>query len=186
MYSEQARLNARVRSSQYYYANREAILARERQETLERSRALAEKANVFRSTNPYGDLRQLKGKRGRPRFTRNEIKKRYKLRKRSDPLYRLKVRLAKQIRAAFKKCGYTKRSSCGQLLGADFASVKTHLETLFQPGMNWENRGAWHIDHVIPLASAKSEARLIELFNYKNLQPLWARDNCSKGAKYAP
>jgi hypothetical protein len=47
--------------------------------------------------------------------------------------------------------------------------------------MTWDNYGEWHIDHIIPLSSAKTESELIDLFNYKNTQPLWAKDNLSKG-----
>ena len=53
--------------------------------------------------------------------------------------------------------------------------------------MSWENHGSydrnfktWHIDHIIPLSSAKTEKDLIELFHYTNLQPLWAEHNMSK------
>ena len=49
--------------------------------------------------------------------------------------------------------------------------------------MNWINHGEWHIDHIIPLASAKNEKELIKLCYYRNLQPLWAFDNMSKSAK---
>jgi hypothetical protein len=49
--------------------------------------------------------------------------------------------------------------------------------------MNWDNRDKWHIDHIIPLASAKSPEEVEKLCHYTNLQPLWASDNMSKGAK---
>ena len=49
--------------------------------------------------------------------------------------------------------------------------------------MNWDNHGEWHIDHKIPLSSAKTEKELIGLCHYTNLQPLWALDNLKKGNK---
>jgi hypothetical protein len=49
--------------------------------------------------------------------------------------------------------------------------------------MSWENRSEWHIDHIVPLSSAKSEAEIIFLNHYSNLQPLWAKDNIQKSNK---
>ena len=49
--------------------------------------------------------------------------------------------------------------------------------------MTLENHGEWHIDHIMPLASAKTKEDVIRLNNYINLQPLWAEDNLRKGTK---
>lgn len=49
--------------------------------------------------------------------------------------------------------------------------------------MTLENHGEWHFDHIIPLASAKTEEELIKLNHYTNFQPLWAEDNLKKGFK---
>ena len=51
--------------------------------------------------------------------------------------------------------------------------------------MSWDNYGlhGWHIDHIIPISSAKTEEELYKLFYYTNLQPLWAIDNIKKGNK---
>jgi hypothetical protein len=70
-------------------------------------------------------------------------------------------------------------------LGCSIAELKTHLETLFQEGMTWENYGRWHIDHKTPLSAfdlTKTDQVLLAC-HWSNLQPLWARDNLSKGAK---
>jgi hypothetical protein len=50
--------------------------------------------------------------------------------------------------------------------------------------MTLENHGLWHIDHIKPIALATTEEEVIKLNHYTNLQPLWAKDNLKKGAKY--
>lgn len=67
------------------------------------------------------------------------------------------------------------------------AQLRAHLELRFKPGMTWENKGEWHIDHIRPVSSFKinsvhSEA-FRECFGLANLQPLWWWENVSKGAK---
>ena len=59
------------------------------------------------------------------------------------------------------------------------------MESQFTDGMTWDNWGkyGWHVDHKVPLSSAKTPDELIKLCHYTNLQPLWAKDNLSKGAK---
>ena len=50
--------------------------------------------------------------------------------------------------------------------------------------MNWDNYGTkWHIDHIKPLSNfdLTDKKQLLEAINYKNLQPLWAEQNLSKG-----
>lgn len=77
---------------------------------------------------------------------------------------------------------WAKNSKTHNLLGADYNTVCNHLISLFTTSMRWDIIGTEiHIDHVIPLASANTEAELIKLFHYTNLQPLWAIDNLRKG-----
>lgn len=60
-------------------------------------------------------------------------------------------------------------------------------EKQFTKGMTWEKIGSEiHIDHKIPLASAKTEEDLIHLCHYRNLQPLWKLDNIRKQDKIIP
>jgi hypothetical protein len=50
--------------------------------------------------------------------------------------------------------------------------------------MSWEKFGKYiHIDHIIPLSSAKTEEEIYKLCHYTNLQPLWAEDNLKKSNK---
>ena len=61
---------------------------------------------------------------------------------------------------------------------------KKYLEAKFQYGMSWENYGEWHVDHIKPCSSFNLEdpEEQKKCFHYKNLQPLWAKDNLAKGA----
>lgn len=104
-------------------------------------------------------------------------------RRKTIPLVALIDAVRSRMHAAFKNKGYTKRSRTQVYLGASFEYVKVYLENKFTEGMTWDNYGTWHIDHMIPLISAKNIDELEALFHYKNLQPLWAVDNLKKGAK---
>lgn len=61
-----------------------------------------------------------------------------------------------------------------------------HIESQFEDGMSWENRSDWHVDHVRPiklfLADGVTDLKIINALS--NLQPLWAKDNLTKGSKY--
>ena len=98
----------------------------------------------------------------------------------SDPLYRLKCYIRIKTAIVLRAGGYSKRSSTAVILGCTFEEFKVHLEKQFWPGMSWENTGEWHLDHIIPLASAKTEGETLRLCHFSNLQPLWGDDNLSK------
>ena len=87
------------------------------------------------------------------------------------------------VRKSFKRNGYTKKSRAHIILGTDWSVVKLHMESLFKEGMTWNNHGEWHIDHIIPISSGKTEDEVIKLCHYSNLQPLWAEENLLKSDK---
>lgn len=104
----------------------------------------------------------------------------------SDPLYKLSENIRNLVRNSFKRNtkNFHKNSSTVILLGCTIPELRDHLQKKFQPGMAFENHGEWHIDHIIPLASAKTQEEIERLCHYTNLQPLWASDNIRKGKKY--
>lgn len=65
--------------------------------------------------------------------------------------------------------------------------LMAHLERQFRPGMTWENKGDWHIDHIKPRSSfsysSPDEQEFKSCWALSNLQPLWAIDNIRKNAK---
>lgn len=74
--------------------------------------------------------------------------------------------------------------------GCAIDGVRAHLESLFSPGMTWDNHGVrgWHVDHIRPIASFdKSDPDWAHAAcHYTNLQPLWATDNLAKADKWDP
>ena len=98
-----------------------------------------------------------------------------------NPAYKLACRMRCRIAYAMNGRGQIKRSSTQEMIGCSWEFLRDFIAAKFQPGMSFENYGEWHVDHIIPLASAQDEAELIRLFHYKNLQPLWAEDNRKKG-----
>lgn len=111
--------------------------------------------------------------------------KAHKKRYHSDPLYRLSYDLRIRLWQALN--GQRREGSAVRDLGCTLDELKEHLESQFQPGMNWENWGrrGWHIDHIRPLASfdLSDKRQLREACHFTNLQPLWWRDNLRKAAK---
>lgn len=98
----------------------------------------------------------------------------------TDPLYKLHKRLQEYTSKALKRVGGRGYRRTIEILGAEMPLVKKYIENQFTTGMSWSNYGKWHIDHVFPLSSAKSEAELLVLCRYTNLQPMWASLNYRK------
>lgn len=73
-------------------------------------------------------------------------------------------------------------------LGCDLSYLKQWFEFQFEEGMNFDNYGEWHIDHVIPCNSFNFEIEENKFicFNWKNIRPCWAKENILKGNKILP
>lgn len=110
----------------------------------------------------------------------------YKRNKRKeDNNYKLSCILRSRVSKIIKN--NKKPGSFVQDLGCSIGELKQYIENKFQPGMNWDNWSmyGWHLDHIIPLASfdLTDREQFLKAAHYTNLQPLWAKDNLSKGDK---
>jgi hypothetical protein len=122
---------------------------------------------------------------------RKEYRENYKLRKHerrkerrdNDPVFNLTNRMRCRIWKYLNILEITKKNKTFDIVGCSPEFLKEYLETQFIDGMSWNNRSEWHIDHIIPLSSAKTEDELYRLCHYTNLQPLWAEDNVKKSNK---
>ena len=142
---------------------------------------------LFRSNNPEKIKEKYKkDKLKNPDYIKEWYKKNpnynseyEKKRRETDTIFYLRKKVRNRIRDYFRY----KTKTTIEYLGCEIELLKEHLEKQFVDGMTWENKGDWHIDHIIPLSSAKTEDELYKLCHYTNLQPLWAIDNIKKGKK---
>lgn len=136
----------------------------------------------------HKEYRDGKGKdKIKSRRQTKEYKERRNLRRQerysNDPAYRLEVLCRNRIN--FLLNGENKSKATLELIGCSGEELKKYLEKQFVDGMNWDNHGDWHIDHIRPCASFDLSVpeQQQECFHYTNLRPLWAEENIKKGAK---
>lgn len=112
---------------------------------------------------------------------RDKINEYYRNKRKND----IQFYISDKVRARIKLSMFHKSNSARELLGCDFDFYLKYLENLFVDGMSWENRSEWHIDHIKPIASfdLTDDEQIFEAFHYTNTQPLWAKDNLSKGSR---
>ncbi len=83
--------------------------------------------------------------------------------------------------------GKKEMKSWRTLVDFSLEQLMEHLEKHFLPGMSWENRGQWHIDHVIPVSafnfSSPTDIDFKRCWSLENLRPMWAADNIRKSNK---
>jgi hypothetical protein len=157
------------------------------QKNPEKRKAIARK---WDATNPEKRQAILQANKAKPetkerlkQWRKNNAVEYLRNKRASDPMYAFKIKTRNIIRKAFDRDGYTKRSKTNDILGCTWAEFMLHIEKQFLPGMTWQNRGDWHIDHIIPLATAKTEEDVVKLNHHTNLRPMWAQDNLRKSAK---
>jgi hypothetical protein len=105
----------------------------------------------------------------------------------TSPINKLTRCVRHRLNEFLKERKINKRNKTFNIIGCSPLDLKIHLEKQFKEGMCWENYGfyGWHIDHIIPLSSGKTEIEILKLSHYTNLQPLWSNENFKKGKRYA-
>jgi hypothetical protein len=108
-----------------------------------------------------------------------------KNRKDADPLYRLTCNIRTLITQSFKGQFTKKAKKTIEILGCDFETFKEHIESQFTDDMNWDNYASyWQLDHKTPISWSESEEDVYKLNHYTNFQPLFWKDNISKGNRW--
>jgi hypothetical protein len=178
--AEERKIACRINMKKFLIRNPLAQRGYDKKQRLKNREAIDERRRRWAAKNPE----KTKAAAARSRSTLEKRRAIYK-KTLSNPLAKLRITIRGRTLKAIKNKGWSKKSKACEYLGCDWPCAKQHLENQFKPGMSWDNHGflGWHIDHIIPLASAKTADELIPLLHYTNLQPLWAMENIKKWAK---
>lgn len=117
---------------------------------------------------------------------RKNTNKWMKQKRKTCNIYRFKSNVRQLVYTSFKRGSnqFSKKAKTENILGCTIEEFRSYIESKFTDGMSLDNYGKWHLDHIKPLALAKTEEEIVKLNHYTNFQPLWAADNIAKGSKY--
>lgn len=139
---------------------------------------------------PEAKLRRVASQKEWCRNNAERIRKlgcaRAKRRRVEDPVYAMRCRVRSSLAKSLRKRRLNKAVSTVSAVGMLWKNLPAYIESLFLPGMTWGNRGEWEVDHIVPLALAKTEQDVLELSHYSNLRPLWKKDNLLKSDSLPP
>lgn len=126
------------------------------------------------------------------KLNKNKINIQSKKRREKDPAIKLRNSCSSLIRYILK--GSKNNSSILLYLPYTMQELKTHLESLWEPWMTWENYGmvsklkrTWQIDHIVPQSllpySSMEDENFKKCWALENLRPLDSLENIKKGNK---
>lgn len=133
----------------------------------------------------YRELHKEELKEYQKNYRKNnkeKIKEYYKTKYKTDIQYKLKNDYLHLVERVIRNQKTTPKEE--EILGCDYQTFRSHIESKFDKEMNWDNYGVkgWQIDHIIPISSfdLTDIEQVKKCFNYKNSQPLWAKENKRK------
>lgn len=176
----------RNKNKEYQEKNKEKLLNHKKIYYIENSKKIKNRSKIHYEKNRENILLSNKNYYNK---NYNKIKEQHKNQRNekvdNDPIYKITRNTRSRLRCFLKTKNITKRNKTFEIIGCTPSELKIYLEKQFTEGMTWKNYGfyGWHIDHKIPLDSGKSEDEILKLFHFTNLQPLWQKDNFSKGSK---
>jgi len=109
----------------------------------------------------------------------------HKQKRRIDIKFRLGRNMSKAVSESLRE--NRNGRSWETIIGYTLNDLRKHLEKQFVNGMTWENYGEWHIEHKIPISvhnfTKVGHQDFKKCWALSNLQPMWAKENLSKGTK---
>jgi hypothetical protein len=171
-----------------YRRNRERILAQ--QKAFKQNQAPEEKAKRVAWHRAYYKsnrerIRRMQKEYGRRNLKRDNLAR--VIKRRTNVQFTLRCRIRNHMRKILLRLpSFASSSHYLDLLGCRLNEFASYLENKFLPGMSWENRNLWHLDHIRPLKTfdVSDPTQLAIACHFTNLQPLWAVDNLRKGHRW--
>jgi len=130
---------------------------------------------------------------------RKQWRKNYEKRKAISKDWKLRKIVSNAIYCALNRNGNKKMGSILSFLPYTMIELKKHLESLFEPWMNWDNWGiydpliwddndvntwTWHIDHIVPkstfIYSSMGDEEFKKCWALENLRPYSSKLNISE------
>jgi len=179
-----------LRSRQYNLEHKQEISLQRKQHHLEHKEEDKLRHKIWRSA--HKEKIRIKHKEDRLKnkiHIRNQQRQYINHKLKTDMCFKTISLCRKMVRRALN--GNPKSEHTMTYFMCSIDEFKTHIERLWLPGMNWENRGTgpskWQIDHIIPCSFFKDyisdEVEKYMCCRWQNLQPLWWEDNMAKGVK---
>ena len=165
-----------------YERNKEIILERNKKWKEENREQYLELLKKYREKNAD----KIKEYRQKTKDKKRTYDRTYNKNKREiDNIYRLMVQTRNRINNCIRRKGYKKSSKTEEILGCDYETFMQYLLETYKNnyGIEFDNNEQVHIDHIVPLSTAKTEEDIIKLNHYTNLQLLKAKDNLIKHDK---
>ena len=120
--------------------------------------------------------------------TRKAVNKYHATRRKSDIGFKISSNVSRSIRYSLSNAIEGKQGRRWEVLvGYTRHDLKDHIERQFVKGMDWNNWGDWHIDHITPIVSfdiqKAGDDEFMNCWSLSNLRPIWAIDNIKKSAR---
>lgn len=167
-----------------YSKNREKRLKQMKELHLKNREKDSKRNKEYRLKNIEAIKKQQKEYKAKPEI-KEQTNKRWKIRYSTDINFRIRHLCSSRVLQALK--GKNKSASTMKLIGCTPDELRQHLESKFEPWMNWENQGlgGWDMDHIkacfhFNLEDPKQQRAC---FNWSNLQPMEHIANIKKGSK---
>lgn len=177
-----------VEAVSYREVNKDTIKNKHKEWRLRNKDYICEKSKQYYENN----TESIKSKRSKYYYDNKDLINKKRLQKANTKrhycdVYRTKEVIKNSIRRTIRKKHMNRKNNVTEIIGCSYEYLWNHLCGTFEENYGipreWLSSFDYHIDHIIPLDSAKTVEDVYCLNHFTNLQILLATDNISKSNK---